>query len=339
MTKTPPKAAVLLMNTGSPDAPDAPSLRKYLAQFLSDGRIIEMSAWKWQPILRCFILPFRPKASAERYKLVWSSETGSPLIHYTKMIARKMNFEFEKTNSGVKVFYAMRYGSPSVESVMKKIEQEGIDRIVVLPMFAQYAPQTSAACADAVFDYLKGSRRVPSLRFVRDYHLDPGYIKAVAEGVERYWEENGSNIERGGKLIISFHGVPEEGVAKGDDYKNRCIETARAVADSLGLDSDSWKCAFQSRFGRAEWIKPYTLDEACGMAARGESMVDVVCPGFAVDCLETIEEIGDEMKRAFSRSLPPGVEGEFRYIPCLNDSEGAVDFYLNLVKRELQGWT
>ena len=338
MTKTPPKAAVLLMNTGSPDVPDAPSLRKYLAQFLSDGRIIEMPAWKWQPILRCFILPFRPKVSAERYKLVWSSETGSPLIHHTKMIAQKMNREFERMNCAVKVFYAMRYGSPSVESVMKKIERDEIDRIVVLPMFAQYAPQTSAACADAVFDYLKSSRRVPSLRFIRDYHLEPGYIKAVAASIERYWAENGSNLKRGGRLIISFHGVPEEGIEKGDDYGRRCIETARAVADFLGLDSASWECAFQSRFGRAEWIKPYTHDAACAMASRGESMVDVVCPGFAVDCLETLEEIGDELKREFNRSLPQGVDGELRYIPCLNDSKDAVEFYMDLVKRELQSW-
>lgn len=297
-----------------------------------------MPSWKWQPILRCFILPFRPKVSAERYKLIWDEENGSPLIHRTRMIAEAMNRKFSMNDVGARVFFAMRYGNPSVASVMKEIEENGFDRVLVLPMFAQYAPQTSAACADAVFEYLKGSRRLPAMRLIRDYHLEPGYIEALRTSIENYWFENGSNIERGGKLIFSFHGVPESGIKKGDDYKQRCFETAHAVAASLNLKQGSWECAFQSRFGRSEWIKPYTISRVCEMAGRGEALVDVVCPGFAVDCLETIEEIGDEMKREFTQCLPPGIEGEFRYIPCLNDSKYAVEFYVDLVKREMQGW-
>jgi protoporphyrin/coproporphyrin ferrochelatase len=330
-----PKTAVLLLNTGSPDAPRAPEVRRYLAEFLADRRVIELPRWKWMPILHGIVLRVRPKKSAERYREVWGSD-GSPLIANT----RRLSAALERALPGVRVFWAMRYGRPKANEAFETIEKEGIERVLVFPMFAQYAPQTSAACFDAVSLALLKRRTLPSLRIIRDYWREPEYIDALRTHVEHYWAEHGSAPAQGGKLLVSFHGVPAACSAKGDDYEARCRGTAEALAAALGLGRESWEVAFQSRFGRDEWLRPYAVDAVRRMAGEGVPRVDVFCPGFAADCLETLEELGLDLRRTYENAFRPKKAGgcAFHYIPALNDSPEAVGAYAAILRRGLAGW-
>lgn len=331
-TSARPKAALLLINTGSPEAPEAGAVRKYLAEFLSDSRVIEIPKWKWWPILHGIILRVRPAKSAERYRGVWTQE-GSPLIVHTRRTAEKLQ---ERLGSDVRVEWAMRYGKPAVKGCLRRlVEEEGIERILVMPLFAQYAAQTSAACLDEVFETAQSMRSIPALRTVREYHLDPGYINALALHVERFWEKAGRPTDVGGRFLMSFHGIPAKSTELGDVYEAQCHETARALAGRLGLSEGDWSVSFQSRFGRDEWIKPYTLPFVENLAREGLPRIDVLCPGFAADCLETIEEIGDELRGAYLRANPEGV---FNYIPALNESNEAIEAYAEIAGRELAGW-
>lgn len=325
------RTAVLLINTGSPDAPEAGSVRRYLEEFLSDPRVIELPRWKWMPILHGIILCVRPAKSAARYRLVWR-EDGSPLIVHTKRTAERLAERFDD----VAVAWAMRYGSPSVDEVLNRLRADGVERLCVMPLFAQYAPQTTAACFDAVFDWMKRQRAVPALRTITGYHQHPAYIDALAERIQNYWERHGSVVEAGGKLLMSFHGLPKKGaLLHGDRYEAYCRETAQALAERLGLSPGQWALGFQSRFGREEWLQPYTLEKLEALVRDGLDSIDVVCPGFAADCLETIEEIDDELRRAFRAICP---DGRFRYIPALNASDAAIDAYETILRETLAGW-
>ena len=326
-----PRTAVLLINTGSPDAPEAAAVRRYLAEFLSDERVIELPKWKWWPILHGIILRVRPAKSAERYRGVWLPE-GSPLIVHTRRTAERLD---EELGEDVRVAWAMRYGNPSVESVVRELVADGVERLLVMPLFAQYAAQTSAACLDKVFETLGALRSVPSLRTIRDYHLDPDYLDALAANIRQFWREKGSPVDAGGRLLMSFHGIPARSIALGDEYERQCHETAAALAARLELPEGAWSVSFQSRFGREEWLQPYTLPLVRELAREGLARIDVVCPGFAADCLETIEEIGDELRRAYAAGNPAGV---FNYIPALNASDEAVRAYAAIIRRELSGW-
>lgn len=332
LTSQRPKTALLLINTGSPEAPEAGAVREYLAEFLSDNRVIELPKWKWWPILHGIILRVRPAKSAKRYQGVWTEE-GSPLIVHTKKTARKLQ---QRLGDGVRVVWAMRYGKPAVEDCVRRlVEKEGIERILVMPLFAQYAAQTSAACLDEVFETALSMRNIPALRTVREYHLEPDYIEALALHIGRFWEKAGRPMGAGGRLLMSFHGIPARSTALGDVYEAQCHETAAALAARLNLCGDEWAVSFQSRFGRDEWLQPYTLPFVEKLAREGLPRIDVVCPGFAADCLETIEEIGDELRGAYLRANPNGV---FHYIPALNESDEAVNAYAAIARRELSGW-
>lgn len=331
MTEDAPKAALLLINTGSPDAPTPAAVREYLAEFLSDRRVIELPAWKWDPILHGIILRTRPAKSAARYAGVWT-ETGSPLIAHMAAAAEKLQ---ARLGPQVWVASAMRYGRPSIAEALDVCEAKGIERVLVFPLFAQYAPQTSAACLDAVFRRCLEKRSVPAIRTVREYHLEPAYIAALAAQIERSWAQSGSPAAQGGRLLMSFHGVPKKSAEAGDRYGEHCRETAEALAARLGLSAGDWGLSFQSRFGPEEWLQPYTKDVAAEWGAAGVKRLDVVCPGFSADCLETLEEIDDELRRTYLEAAPGG---EFRYIPCLNESDEALLLYETIVRRELSGW-
>lgn len=332
------KTAVLLLNTGSPDKPTTESVREYLAEFLSDPRVVELPRWKWWPILHGIILRTRPAKSAARYQGVWMDE-GAPLVVHTKHTVEKLDRLMNEKHSDVRIYWAMCYGHPSVSDVMVQMQKDGIERLLVMPLFAQYAPQTTASCFDAVAHQLVKCRNIPSLRLTHDYHDHPAYIEALRRRIANYWAENGTPMAVGGKLLMSFHGVPKSCVTeKGDVYEEQCRETARLLAEALLLKEDDWTISFQSRFGREEWLQPYAIDTAKQLGEEALPRLDVVCPGFAADCLETIEEIADELDKIYRAAVPAGKTGDFRYIPALNDSDSAVSAYAEILEKELAGW-
>ncbi len=326
------KTALLLINTGSPDAATVEAVRRYLAEFLGDRRIVELPRWKWWPILHGIILRTRPKKSAERYKSIWTDE-GAPLIVHTKRTASALEAEL-----GIPVYWSMRYGSPSTASVLDAMRADGIDRVLVMPMFAQYASQTTAACLDGISEYQLSHVDAPAVRTIHDYHDDPAYIDALATHVRAYWDRHGAPVSMGGRLVMSFHGIPKASSDRGDVYEAQCRRTAELLAQRLGLERGQWCLCFQSRFGRDEWLRPYTVDSVRELGAAGVTRVDVVCPGFAADCLETIEEIDDELRREYLSAFRGGGQPEFHYIDALNESPEAVKAYATIVRREAAGW-
>ena len=324
-TPSPLRTLVLLVNTGSPAEPTTDALKNYLAEFLGDPRVVELPKIFWWPLLYGVILPKRSPASAERYRSVWTPE-GSPLVAETKATAAALQ---ARLGEGYSVHWAMRYGTERVSDVLPRwLSQENPDRLVVLPMFAQYATQTTAAVYDAVDGVLAKSAWRGEVKKLTRYFDDPGYIEALAASVRRHWDAKGFLTGKG-RLLFSFHGIPQASVDKGSRYEAECRETARLVAERLGLRDGAWCVAFQSKFGRAKWIGPATLEKAKALAREGVTRLDVMCPGFAADCLETLEEIGAELKNAY---LAAG-GGEFRYIPCLNAQPQAVAAYADLVRR------
>ena len=326
---TPPRTGVLLVNLGTPAAPTAPALRRYLAQFLSDPRVVEIPPLVWLPILHGSILRTRPAKSAAKYASIWKDE-GSPLAVTTLRQAALLSGALGKLGHSVVVRPAMRYGEPSVASAMDALRAEGVTRVLVLPLYPQYAAATTASVADAVLQWSCSARRMPELRFINEYHDDDGYIAALTERVQQHWHEHG----RGERLVLSFHGVPQRSLMMGDPYHCQCHKTARLLGERLGLAKDELMLTFQSRFGKAKWLEPYTEPTLCALAAQGIKRVDVMCPGFAGDCLETLEEINQEAREAF---LEAGGE-TFRYIPCLNDLPSWIAALANIAERHLQGW-
>jgi ferrochelatase len=325
-----PKVGILLINLGTPDAPDAPALKRYLGQFLWDPRVVEIPRRLWWLILHGIILNVRPKKSAAKYATIWTSE-GSPLKVHTEKLAKLLRGTLHSAvRSPLAVDYAMRYGEPSVASGLERLKAEGCSRILVLPLYPQYAASTTASAFDAVFDALRSVRSVPALRTVSHFHDHPKYIEALAQSVRDHWAVNG----RGDRLVMSFHGVPRFHLDKGDPYHCECRKTGRLLAEALGLGADQWQLTFQSRFGRAEWLQPYTQPTLEEFGRKGVRRVDVICPGFVADCLETLEEIAMENRDAF---LAAGGK-EFQYIPCLNERDDWVRALARIAAENLQGW-
>ena len=323
------RTAVLLCNLGTPDAPTAAATRRYLAEFLSDHRVVEIPAIIWKPLLHGVILRTRPAKSAAKYQSVWMPE-GSPLQVWTEKQAKLLRGWLGEAGHKVIVRHAMRYGNPSIASQLDALKAEGITRILVLPLYPQYSATTTASVVDAVNAWCATARDIPELRMVRNYHNDPGYIGALAASVRKYWLANG----RADKLVMSFHGIPERNVRLGDPYQRQSQETAVLLANALGLSPDQYLLTFQSRFGKAKWLEPYTEPSLVALAQQGVKHVQVMCPGFPVDCLETLEEISQEAREAF---LHAGGQ-QFDYIPCLNDHPAWITALSTLAQRHLQGW-
>jgi ferrochelatase len=323
------RTAVLLVNLGTPDAPTPAALRRYLAEFLSDPRVVEIPRVVWWPILHGIILRTRPAKSAAKYASIWLPE-GSPLAVWTERQATLLGGLLADRGHQVLVRPAMRYGEPSVARVMDGLRAEGATRVLVLPLYPQYAGPTTASVADAVLQWACRARRMPELRFVNEYHDDAGYIDALAQRIGDHWRANG----RGERLVLSFHGVPQRSLMLGDPYHCQCHKTARLLGERLGLAPGELLVTFQSRFGKAKWLEPYTEPTLQRLATEGVKRVDVMCPGFAADCLETLEEIDQEVRAAF---LAAGGE-RFDYIPCLNDQPSWIAALATLAERHLQGW-
>ncbi|WP_198968698.1 ferrochelatase [Xylophilus sp. ASV27] len=324
-----PRIGVLLCNLGTPDTPTPADVRRYLEQFLSDQRVVEIPPLLWKPILYGFILRSRPAQSAAKYRSVWTPE-GSPLKVWTEKQALMLRGWLGEAGHQVLVRYAMRYGSPSIPEQLDAFKAEGATRILVLPAYPQYSGTTTASVIDAVNAWSARQRHLPELRFVNRYHDDPGYIAALAARVETHWRAEG----RGEVLLMSFHGVPERTLKLGDPYHCEALKTARLLASELGLHQHEVKVTFQSRFGKAKWLEPYTEPTLVQLAQSGVKRVDVVCPGFTSDCLETLEEINMEARHAFMNA---GGE-QFHYIPCLNDSHPWIAALSGIAQQHMAGW-
>jgi ferrochelatase len=323
------RTAVLLVNLGTPDAPTPAALRRYLAEFLWDPRVVEIPRALWWLILHGVILRVRPAKSARKYASIWMPE-GSPLLVWTEKQAKLLQGYLGERGHPVLVRHAMRYGQPSVAGVMDALKAEGATRILLLPMYPQYSGTTTASAWDAVGAWAAKVRRLPELRYVNRYHDDPAYIEALAQRVLAHWQTNG----RGDRLVLSFHGVPKRTLLLGDPYHCECLKTARLLGERLTLKPEQLVVTFQSRFGKAEWLQPYTEPTLVALAKQGVARVDVMCPGFTADCLETLEEIDQEVRTAF---LTAGGR-EFHYIPCLNDSHPWISALAAIAMRHLQGW-
>jgi protoporphyrin/coproporphyrin ferrochelatase len=321
---------VLITNLGTPDAPTPEALRKYLAQFLSDPRVIEVPKYIWWFVLHCIILRTRPKKSAEAYEKVWT-ENGSPLLDISIKQTDAVRTELEKQFSGnVKVELAMRYGNPSIASGLEKLRHANANKIIIFPLYPQYSAATTASTFDAVADELKQWRRLPELRMINHYHDNQDYINALVTSIEKHWQTN-SKPE---KLLFSFHGMPQHYIDAGDPYFCECHKTARLVAEQLGLNKDDYLVTFQSRFGPRKWLQPYTDVTLKELGKKGTKHIQVVCPGFSADCLETIEEI-DMQNRDFFKEAGGEI---FSYIPALNDNNEHIQALTNIIMTHVHGW-
>jgi ferrochelatase len=327
----PDLTGILLVNLGTPEAPTTGAVRRYLAEFLSDPRVVEVPRLIWYPILHGFILRTRPQRSAKAYRAVWTPE-GSPLLHLSRDLAARIGVALGAESSGgrLMVRMAMRYGPPSVPSVLREMQEAGLRRLLVLPLYPQYSATTTASVFDAVFAELRTWRWVPEVRTIADYFNETAYLDALAERIRAHRATHGE----ADKLMFSFHGIPERFFRAGDPYFCQCQATAREVAKRLDLPRDRWAVTFQSRVGREPWLKPYTDETLQNWPGEGVKSVQVVCPGFAVDCLETIEEIGDENRERFMHA---GGE-RYEYIAALNADADHVSALTTLIQRHVQGW-
>lgn len=320
------KIGVLLTNLGTPDAPTPAALRRYLGEFLWDRRVVDLPRPLWWLILNGIILRTRPARSARAYRAVWGDE-GSPLMRMSRHQQKKLQRLLDVQQPGrYKVVLGMRYGSPSIASALEELQRVGIDKITVLPLYPQNSCSTTASTLDAIGDAFRLTRSVPHLRFIADYHAHPPYIQALAESVREQWREQ----EAGEMLLLSFHGTPVRFRDEGDPYYRQCMKTAELLAAELALSAEQWLVTFQSRFGREEWLQPYTDKTLEQLARDGVRRVDVVCPGFAADCLETLEEIAGENRERF---LHAGGE-EMHYIPALNERDTHIAMMAQLVAGE-----
>ena len=325
------KIGVLLVNLGTPDGTDYWSVRRYLKEFLSDRRVIETNRVLWWLILNVVVLTVRPSRSGAKYRTVWNEELDeSPLRTITRAQSEKVAAALA-TRSDVVVDWAMRYGNPSIASRIEALRAEGCDRLLVFPLYPQYSASTTASVNDKVFDALKPIRYQPAVRTVPPYPTDPVYIAALADSIKTHlagldWQPEA--------ILASYHGLPKSYVDKGDPYRAQCAQTTESLREALGPLGAKLSLTFQSRFGREEWLQPYTDKTVKALARDGVKRLAIVTPGFAADCLETLEEIAEENKEVF---LKHGGE-RFTFIPCLNDSEGGIRVLLHLIERELKGW-
>lgn len=328
---SPRRIGIIIANLGTPDAPDAPSLRRYLKAFLGDPRVVEIFRPLWWLILNGIILNTRPAKSAAKYAKVWMNPGGSPLRYWTELQSQALAKTLaEDGGEPVEVAWGMRYGNPSIQSAILELRAKGCDRLLFFPMYPQYAASTTASSFDSVADTFSRLRNIPGLRTVRHFHDHPAYIAALAEKVRQHWAQNG----KAEKLVMSFHGVPRYTLDKGDPYHCECRKTGRLLAESLGLKAEEWMVTFQSLFGRAEWIKPYTEPTVRELAKTGTKSIDIICPGFPSDCLETIEEIGMEVHDAF---IEEGGE-TYHYIPSLNADPLWIAAMAKIAGENLGGW-
>jgi ferrochelatase len=327
---TVPRTAVVLVNLGTPDAPTRGAVRRYLKQFLSDPRVVEIPRAIWWCILHLIILPFRSGKSAAKYATIWTNE-GSPLKVHTQAQAVLLRGALgERGHRGLHVTMAMRYGSPALPDVLDQLAAEHCDRVLILPAYPQYSGTTTASISDAVFAYYQRTRNVPELRLVKHYHDHEGYIDALADNVRKHWDSHG----RGEKLLMSFHGVPKRTLLLGDPYHCECLKTARLLATALRLKPEEYVVTFQSRFGKAEWLQPYTAPTAVALAQAGLQRLDVICPGFTSDCLETLEEINMEVREDFLRAGGK----DYHYIACLNEAPSWITGLAEIAEQHMIGW-
>ena len=324
--------ALVLVNLGTPEAPTATALKRYLRQFLGDPRVVEIPRAIWWLILNGIILNVRPKKSAGKYASVWMDE-GSPLKVHTERQAKFLAGYLGERGHHVTVAPAMRYGAPAIHDVLDRLKAAGNSRILILPMYPQYSATTTATVVDDVCNWLLVQRNQPEMRFVRNFHDDPAYIQALEQTVLNHWMKHG-RPGSGDQLIISFHGLPRRNLDLGDPYYCECMKTGRLLAERLNLAAGQYRICFQSRFGKAEWLQPYTAPTLEALGKAGTQRVDVICPGFVADCLETLEEIAMEGKESF---LTSGGK-EFHYIPALNEDHGWLAALASLVERHLGGW-
>ncbi len=312
---------ILLVNLGSPSSAQTADVRQFLREFLGDSRVVNLPRILWWLILNLFILPFRPRKSAHAYKRIWT-ENGSPLLVFTQQLTAKLKARYG--NDKMLIDCAMRYGKPLLREKLRDFKKLGVDEIVVVPLYPQYSSTTTASVFDVVAEEFVSWRHMPSLRFISDYYQSPAYIEAIAASIRQHWQNHG----QAGLLLMSFHGLPAKLTDLGDPYYHHCQATARLIVDKLGLHDNQWQLVFQSRFGKAEWLQPYCVEVLQNLPKQGIKQVDVICPGFAVDCLETLEEIAITNKDIFI-----GAGGKsYRYIPALNDSDAHAELIFDLIK-------
>ncbi|MEO7251319.1 MAG: ferrochelatase [Arenimonas sp.] len=321
----PTRTALLLVNLGTPEAPTAGAVRRYLREFLHDYRVVELSRWLWCPLLHGVILPLRAGKVARKYARIWTAK-GSPLLAFSRDLAQGLQAQLPE----FEVCLAMRYGNPAVAPVLRELQARGLQRLLVLPLYPQYSASTVASAHDAVLAEVSRWRLLPELRLINDYHLDETWLDALAASVENHWDLHG----RGERLLVSFHGLPQRFISAGDPYAGQCEAGAQALARRLRLDAEQWQLTYQSRFGREPWLQPATDATLTGLARQGVKTVDMICPGFAVDCLETLEENAIDNAALFVRA--GGVQ--LRYIPALNATPGHVAALASLARRHAQGW-
>ena len=318
---------VLLINLGTPSSYQAKDIRSYLNEFLSDQRVVELPKLLWQPILKGFVLTLRPRHLVEKYREVWMPG-GSPLLVYSQAQAQALQTRFAQDN--VIVEFAMRYGEPDLAQAMQRLQAQGCDRILIVPMYPQYAGSTTATIVDRIADILKPMREQPDLRYIKSFARHPQYIQALAHKVSAFWQEHGVPQ----KLLLSFHGLPQRTVDEGDPYQKDCLSTTQQLREALSAYNVTIEASFQSQFGKAKWIGPATQATLESYPAQGTTSVDVMCPGFVADCLETLEEIQLGCAEAFHQKGGK----QFRYIPCLNDDEVWIDALSTMVTEQIQSW-
>jgi len=323
------KYGVLLVNLGTPDSPTPKALKRYLKQFLSDRRVVDLPRWQWWPILNGIILPIRSPKVAKTYAEIWT-ELGSPLRDFSQRQQCALKEKLALLGMPIPVELGMTYGNPSIESGIRALMAKGVERIVILPLYPQYSATTTGSVYDAVADVMASIRAIPQTRMVHHYQNDPGYIAALADSVRAHWKAHG----KANKLLMSFHGIPLRYAELGDPYPLECEETARLLAAELGLKKGQWLLCYQSRFGKEPWLQPYTDETLQSMPEKGVESVDVICPAFASDCLETLEEIAVENRDYFMQAGGKS----YRYIPALNDSDPHIALLAKLVVQQLQGW-
>ena len=326
---TAPRVGILLVNLGTPDAATPGALRRYLKQFLSDPRVVEVPRIAWWPILNLVILNTRPKVSAKKYAAVWTDE-GSPLkVHTERQVRLLSGYLHARGMPGHEVAYAMRYGNPAIAPALDQLAQKGCDRILIVPLYPQYAASTTGSAFDAVSDWGRNMRNLPAITFMRNFHDHPAYIKALADSVTEHWMREGSKPD---VLVMSFHGLPQYTLREGDPYHCECLKTGRLLAESLGLQKSAYRITFQSRFGKAEWLQPYTSDTLNELGRAGTGRLDILCPGFVSDCLETLEEIAIEGKQIFTSAGG----GRFNFIACLNERDDWIHALVGIVAPHLK---
>ncbi len=318
---------VLLVNLGTPNSPSVADVRSYLREFLWDPRVVKMARLPWWLVLNLVILPTRPKRTAAAYARVWTAE-GSPLLAISKRQQQALQAELDRRSSDTRVVLAMTYGNPGIAAGLHELRAAGVQDILVLPLYPQYSDTTTAAVHDAVTAALQDGEWQPQLRYVDRYYQHPTYINALAESIRQFQSAHGSPD----KLVMSFHGIPQDYVEAGDPYAGECEETARLLAEALGLSADQWCLTYQSRLGPKQWLQPYTCEQLAVLAREGTRNVQLVCPGFSADCLETLEEIAIENRAAFQAA-----GGEtYDYIPCLNDHPAHINLFAELVAQNMQ---